>query len=291
MKSGWLVVDKPLGITSTKLGSKLKRILSVSKIGHVGTLDPMASGVILYAIGEATKFIPYLNYNEEEYKKEYLFEVTFGKATDTFDLEGKVTDESDIIPSHDSILKIIQKFKGEIIQTPPTYSAIHINGKRAYSLARSGIQFDVPKRTVFIDSLELISFKENKALFLVKCSKGTYIRSLAVDIAKELETLGHISFLRRVKDGKINESLCLTINETTNYNDCVAFLFSIEAFLDDIPVLMVDIAKELAIVQGKKIECHLKNCLVRVHSNLGRFIGVAVCEDGVLHAKRLLSTC
>ena len=200
MINGWLFIDKPLGITSVQLIGKVRRIINGDKAGHAGTLDPLASGILPLAFGEATKLIPCVM----EGDKEYVFTVEWGKETDTFDAEGKVTEVSDVMPLKKDIEKIIPQFTGKILQKPPKYSAIKIDGQRAYSMARDGKEPDMPIREVMIYELYLKESKEKCAEFFVRCSKGTYVRSLATDIARALGTRGFVTELRRLRVGKIS---------------------------------------------------------------------------------------
>ncbi|MCL2505461.1 MAG: tRNA pseudouridine(55) synthase TruB [Alphaproteobacteria bacterium] len=198
--NGWLFIDKPLGLTSVQLMGKVRRIIKGDKAGHAGTLDPLASGVLPLAFGEATKLIPCVVGGD----KEYVFTVEWGKETDTFDSEGKVTEVSDVMPAKEDIEKIILSFIGRIRQKPPKFSAIKIDGQRAYDMARAGKEPEMPVREVMIYELHLKESKENNATFFVRCSKGTYIRSLAVDIARALGTRGFVAELRRIRVGKIS---------------------------------------------------------------------------------------
>lgn len=196
--NGWLIIDKPQGMGSTDVVNTTRRLLNANKNGHAGTLDPFATGVLPIAFGEATKIIPFVT----DGNKAYEFTLKFGAATNTDDIEGEITQTSSFIPSKEEILKILPSFIGEIEQTPPMYSAIKINGERAYKLARAGQEIDMPKRTVRIFSLELSNQTAPDSFhFKVSCSKGTYVRALGRDIALKLNTVGHLTELRRTKCG------------------------------------------------------------------------------------------
>ena len=195
--NGWVIVDKPVGMTSTRVVSLVKRLFNTKKAGHGGTLDPFATGVLPIALGEATKTMPYIL----ESSKAYRFRVKWGEGRSTEDLEGEVTEISAHRPTPADIGHILSQFCGEIEQVPPRYSAIHIDGKRAYDLARAGEDFEVPSRRVTIESLTFLEADAETALFDVTCSKGTYIRSLARDMARALGTCGHLIELRRTKAG------------------------------------------------------------------------------------------
>lgn len=197
--NGWLIVDKPRDIGSTQVVNLTRRLFNAKKNGHAGTLDPFATGILPIAFGEATKLLPYVT----DGRKEYEFVVQWGKATDTGDSEGKIVSESDKIPDREEILAVIPQFVGQINQVPPAYSAIKINGRRAYALARSGEEVSIPERTVEVYALELLEeLPEGQARFRVECSKGTYVRSLGRDLAEKLGTCGFLQELRRTKCGQ-----------------------------------------------------------------------------------------
>ena len=203
-KSGWIFIDKPIGLTSNSLLQKVRLNLGRVKAGFVGTLDPLASGCLPIAVGHATKVINLA----EKVDKEYIFTICWGKQTDTGDLEGKVIKEKKEFPLNYNIKKILPNFVGTIQQTPPRCSSIKINGLRAYTLARKKIGFELKKREVKIFSLKLLKqLSLDKAEFYVKCSSGTYIRSLAESISEALGTVGVLIQLRRVGFGNFNKNL------------------------------------------------------------------------------------
>ena len=196
--NGWLIVDKPQGLTSTDVVNQTRRLFDANKNGHAGTLDPFATGVLPIAFGEATKLIPYVMDGD----KIYEFTLKFGSSTNTDDIEGIPVQTGGHIPSKQQILDVLPSFLGQIEQTPPPYSAIKINGERAYKLAREGEILDIPSRTITIKSLNLIEQTSADSFsFCVECSKGTYVRSLGRDIALKLSTFGHLTALRRTKCG------------------------------------------------------------------------------------------
>ncbi|MEM9279063.1 MAG: tRNA pseudouridine(55) synthase TruB [Pseudomonadota bacterium] len=199
--SGWVVLDKPAGIGSTQCVGKIKWLYQAAKAGHAGTLDPLASGMLPLALGEATRTVPYIMDGE----KTYRFTVTWGAETNTDDLEGEVVRTSDKRPSKDDIVSLLPKFSGDISQVPPKFSAIKINGERAYKLAREGEEVEIEPRQVTIHSLELVSVADDKATFETRCSKGTYVRVLARDMGRELDCFGHITELRRISVGPFLE--------------------------------------------------------------------------------------
>ncbi len=237
--NGWVLVDKPRNITSTDVVSITRRMFKAQKNGHAGTLDPFATGLLPVAFGEATKLLPYV----VEGKKEYEFIIQWGKETDTLDTEGEVVATSDKFPTEVEILKTLPLFMGKIEQTPPAYSAIKINGQRAYDLARKGEDVKIPPRVVEIFDLELLEMLPNRQSRLrVCCSKGTYIRTLGKDIAQKLETKGYLTELRRTKCGifDIEHAIGLETMENMVYEEgSKDFLLPIRACLRDIAVIAV----------------------------------------------------
>ncbi|MER8372204.1 tRNA pseudouridine(55) synthase TruB [Mesorhizobium sp. M1338] len=193
--SGWLILDKPVGMGSTEAVSKIKWLFQAEKAGHAGTLDPLASGMLPIALGEATKTVPYV----QDGAKIYRFTVAWGQERSTDDLEGPVTKESDLRPSEAEVLALLPKYTGIIMQTPPQFSAIKIAGERAYDLARDGATVDIPPREVEIGRLDIVGHNADHTVFEVECGKGTYVRSLARDMGRDLGCFGHISELRRVE--------------------------------------------------------------------------------------------
>ncbi|MER9136794.1 tRNA pseudouridine(55) synthase TruB [Mesorhizobium sp. M0830] len=193
--SGWLILDKPVGMGSTEAVSKIKWLFQAEKAGHAGTLDPLASGMLPIALGEATKTVPYV----QDGAKIYRFTVAWGQERSTDDLEGPVTKESDLRPSEAEVKALLPKYTGVIMQTPPQFSAIKIAGERAYDLARDGATIDIPPREVEIGRLDIVGHSADHTVFEVECGKGTYVRSLARDMGRDLGCFGHISELRRVE--------------------------------------------------------------------------------------------
>lgn len=196
--NGWLALDKPIGMSSNFALTQVKKLLPRGvKVGHAGTLDPLAQGVLPVAIGEATKTVQYMM----DADKEYEFDICWGSETTTADKEGEIIASGGYIPDSREIEKIIPEFVGEIFQTPPIYSAIKINGQPAYKLAREGVDVELKQRLVNIASLELLHHESNISRLRVHCGKGTYVRSLAVDIARKLGSLGHVIYLNRTRVG------------------------------------------------------------------------------------------
>ena len=199
-KQGWINLYKPKNITSFKAINSIKKKFSIDKIGHAGTLDPMAEGVLPIAIGKATKLIPYIS----NLNKEYEFTVTWGTQTTTDDAEGKILFESNYLPKRKEIEMKIINYIGYINQIPPKVSAVKINGKRAYKLFRENKKFTIQPKKVFIENLSITDHCINKTSFKILCGQGFYVRSLARDLAIDLKTYGHISSLKRSKVGKFN---------------------------------------------------------------------------------------
>ncbi|WP_027142033.1 tRNA pseudouridine(55) synthase TruB [Mesorhizobium sp. WSM3626] len=193
--SGWVVLDKPVGMGSTEAVSKIKWLFQAEKAGHAGTLDPLASGMLPIALGEATKTVPYV----QDGAKVYRFTVAWGDERSTDDLEGPVTKSSELRPAEAEVRALLPKYTGVIMQTPPQFSAIKIAGERAYDLAREGGTVDIPAREIEIGRLDIVEHKPDRTIFEVECGKGTYVRSLARDMGRDLGCFGHISELRRVE--------------------------------------------------------------------------------------------
>jgi tRNA pseudouridine55 synthase len=207
---GWLAIDKPAGMTSAHVVAVLKRAFRPEKIGHAGTLDPLATGILPIALGEATKTVPYLM----EAAKTYSFTVRWGAATSTDDSEGEVTATSPVRPSREAIEAALPKFRGDILQVPPQVSAVKVDGERAYDLARAGESFDLKPRPARVDAFDLVDMPSaDEARFTVKSGKGCYMRALARDLSKEVNTLGHITVLRRHRVGRFDETLAIPLEK------------------------------------------------------------------------------
>ncbi len=241
--NGWINLDKPAGMTSTQAVGAVKRLLKPQKIGHAGTLDPLATGVLPLALGEATKTVSFMM----DAGKEYRFTVRFGERTDTDDAEGKIVAMSDFLPSDAEITRILPRFTGEIEQMPPAYSALKINGQRAYDLARAGEEVVLEPRQVRIDALSLAERPDAAhAVFEATCGKGTYIRSLARDLAQALGTEGHVTALRRTRVGGFLASEAISLDFLQEMGQSappineVPWILPPQAALDDIPALPVD---------------------------------------------------
>ena len=253
--SGWLILDKPRGLGSTQAVSAVKRVLrqggyAKTKVGHGGTLDPLAEGVLPIALGEATKLAGRMLDSD----KIYAFTIRFGEQTDTLDTEGEIVARSDHIPAEGEVAEILARFTGPIEQAPPAYSAIKIDGKRAYDRARAGEAVEMKRRATTIHALDLRETEGAEATLVAHVSKGTYIRSLARDIAHALGTVGHVTYLRRIKAGPFLEDQAISLDmleEAAKGAAIENLLLPLEAGLDDIPALQLDPDSAQAVRQGR----------------------------------------
>ena len=249
---GWLNLNKPEGISSAQAVARVKRILQIKKIGHAGTLDPLACGVLPLAIGEATKLLRFLIVDD----KAYIFTIRWGEETTTADKEGRIIARSPIRPSRKEIEQCLVTMHGAIKQIPPQFSAIKIAGKRAYELARRGVEVKIPARQVVIKTFQLLHHEKDTSQFFVECSKGTYIRSLATDLANKLNTKSHVIHLLRSKVGKfsIENTILLENLEKKLYKaDPSGYLLPLEEMLDDIPVISCSGSDSQKLKQGQKL--------------------------------------
>ncbi len=249
--NGWLNIDKPYGMTSTQAIGRVRRVLSPQKIGHAGTLDPLATGVLPIAMGEATKTIPFI----QDAIKTYTFTVVWGERRSTDDAEGDITAISDKRPSQKDILDALPAFIGEIDQTPPLFSAIKIDGQRAYDLARQGERPEIKSRKTYIKSFELIEARQDDADFRVICGKGTYVRALARDIAVKMGTLGYVSKLTREKVGIFTTESAISLDKLAQMEYVAALneaLQPLQIVLDDIPALSLK-QEEAAMLKSGQI--------------------------------------
>lgn len=257
---GWLNIYKPKGISSAKAVAIIKRKLpKKTKIGHAGTLDLEAEGILPIAIGKATKLIKFM----QDARKEYLFEVKFGARTDTADAAGEIIETCSNVPSENEAREVCSSFLGKIEQIPPAYSALKIDGRRAYDLAREGKEVKLSSREIEIYSLKLEKYNSQipSATYIAECSKGTYIRTLAEDISLSLKSLGFVLLLARRKVGIFNISNSLEIStlEDVDSDSLSEFLFNMEVVLDGIPVLDVDADIARSVIYGQKIKLDSKD--------------------------------
>lgn len=257
MLNGWLIIDKPVGPTSTQMVGAVKRALRDGgypkvKVGHGGTLDPLASGVLPVALGEATK----LSGRMLDADKAYEFTIDFGTETDTLDAEGKVVATSEKRPTLAEVEAVLPGFTGEIVQIPPAFSALKVDGKRAYALARAGEEVALKSRRVTIHSLAVTGSGPGEATLAASVSKGTYIRSLARDIAHALDTVGQVTMLHRTRAGPFTLERAISLDklsEAAKARSLEQHLLPLTAGLDDIPALSVDPDQAGALRQGRKL--------------------------------------
>lgn len=257
MLHGWIILDKPFGLGSTKAVGAIKRILRESgepktKVGHGGTLDPLASGVLPIALGEATKLCGRML----DATKTYEFAVRFGEETTTLDREGEVVEVSKVRPSRREIEAILPRFTGAIDQVPPAYSALKIGGKPAYARVRAGEDVEMGVRRVTIHDLSLLSVEGDEAILCAAVSKGTYIRSLARDIARQLNSVGHVSMLKRVRAGPFSLDSAISLDfleEAAKARALTRTVLPLEAALDDIPALPVTSRQAEMLRQGQRL--------------------------------------
>jgi tRNA pseudouridine55 synthase len=250
---GWLIIDKPLYVTSSHVVHRIKRKFGKIKVGHAGTLDPLATGILPIALGEATKTVPYVVAE----KKRYQFEVTWGEERSTDDAEGEVLTKSLKRPSKDHILCILNEFEGEILQTPPLYSAIKVKGERAYTLMRSQKAINLPPRPIKIFSFILKRILSvDKALFEVETGKGAYVRALARDMGRKLGCYGYASMITRLSVGKFEKKHAIPLEKLAYLEQNVIlreYVKAIPAVLDDIPAVYVSEIQAQCLRQGQGI--------------------------------------
>ena len=247
---GWVILDKPVGMTSTLAVSRLKRIYNAKKAGHAGTLDPLASGILPVAFGEATKTVPFVQDGE----KAYRFTVRWGIETDSDDSDGKPVETSDMRPGVDQVVQALPNFIGTILQRPPAFSAIKIAGERAYDLARDGEIVEIEPRPVTINSLELVDSTEDTATLEAQCGKGTYVRSIARDLGRMLGCYGHVVALRRTRVGPFTEADLSTFADLEESPEAAArHMRSVEAGLSELRCVVIDRNNAARLRRGQSI--------------------------------------
>jgi tRNA pseudouridine55 synthase len=251
--SGWINLDKPYDLGSTHAVSRVRRIFNAQKAGHAGTLDPLATGILPIALGEATKTVPFLM----DADKAYRFTIAWGRTTATFDREGAILAESDVRPTPDAVDAVLPRFIGEISQIPPAYSAIKVDGERAYDLARAGEEVVLEPRTVVIHEARVAAHPDDDHIILeIECGKGTYVRALVRDIALALGACGHVSELRRTRVGAFTEENAVTLESLEDLGHKARqseALLPVETALDDIPALAVTDEDAFRLKQGRSI--------------------------------------
>jgi tRNA pseudouridine55 synthase len=296
---GWLIIDKPPGLTSTDVVNRVKRAFDAQKAGHGGTLDPLATGVLPIAFGHATKTVPYVM----DGTKVYRFTLRLGEARDTDDADGQVTATSPSRPSDDELRAALPRFVGDIMQVPPAFSAIKVAGERAYDMAREGRPPDLPPRPARVDRFELLERPgPDHAVFEVQSGKGVYMRSLARDLAAACGTLGHIAALRRLRVGPFTDALSIPLDNCGTGPDMSRaspdLLLPVATALADIPALALTEAEAFGLSNGQAIS--LIDLMGRIPATAqpdgglaramagGRVIGLCRLEDGWLKPERLL---
>ncbi len=291
MTSGWIVLDKDSGQFSRTAGGRIARLLGQKKFGHIGTLDPMASGVLAVAFGNATKMIPFVEDISGADIKEYIFSVQFGFLTTTLDITGQQTACDNFVPNVDDVMSVLPQFIGDILQVPPIYSAIHVNGVRAYQMALSGKMPEMVERPIHIYSLEFLGISGNSWNFKTRCSRGTYVRSIGRDIAAKCGALGTVDMIRRIKSGvfDIKDAVKLDFLENliNNGRDFREILKPVDFGLGDIPVLNLDDKAANLYKNGGFIDICGTDGLRRIYSG-DEFIGIGDLFDGILRPKRTI---
>jgi tRNA pseudouridine55 synthase len=298
--TGWLVLDKPAGMGSTDAVSKVKWLFQAEKAGHAGTLDPLASGMLPIALGEATKTVPYVM----DGAKVYRFTVAWGEERSTDDLEGVATRTSDARPDEAAIRALLPRYTGVIMQVPPQFSAIKIGGERAYDLAREGETVDLPAREIEIGRLDIVDAGDpSRTVFEIECGKGTYVRSLARDMGRDLGCFGHISELRRTEVAPFAEDDLVTLAELEeavgptdgdrDFSAADGLLVDIAAALDGLPQVALgeDAAQKVrlgnaVIVRGRDAPIEADEAFVTAR---GRLVAIGSIESGMFHPRRVFA--
>lgn len=284
MNDGFINLNKPSDMTSHDAVNHIRRIFSTRKVGHAGTLDPEACGVLPIAINQATKFIEYLT----DCDKSYRAEILFGISTDSGDLDGKIIARAENfnMPTTDELNATLKSFVGEIEQTPPKFSAIKIHGRKAYDLARKNLEFDMPRRLVKIFRLEIINLEKNSATIEIDCGKGTYIRSLAIDIGERLNLPTTLKNLTRLRVGDFDLKNSLTLDEIKKFGaDC---LLPIEDCLKHLPTFELNERRIRAFINGLPTTVNAPDeKVLRVISG-EKFLGVGRIERGELKSSKII---
>ena len=291
---GWLIFDKPEGMNSTRAVGLVKSLYDAAKAGHAGTLDPLATGVLPIALGEATKTVPFV----VEGSKVYRFTVRFGIETNTDDAEGKVTASSDRRPSSPEIEATLPRFTGEIIQVPPRFSALKVEGARAYELARDEEQFELEPRPVSIARLTLVAHPDKDHCILeTECGKGTYVRALARDLGRALGSHGHVAALRRTRVGPFGEDRAVSVERlealASDRDDLVTALEPVEIALRGIPALAVSAADAARLRRGQPVLLRGRDAPILAGTIYamarGTLVAVGEVSEGELKPRRIFN--
>jgi tRNA pseudouridine55 synthase len=290
--SGWLAIDKPKNMTSVDVLAIIKRMIKFKKIGHAGTLDPDATGVLLIAVGEATKLVE-LAMNKV---KRYRFTIKFGQSTDTLDAAGRVLEEDDRLPDESALKVALKNHLGKRMQVPPAYSAIKVNGKRAYDMARENISFELKGREVQLFDGEITMVSSDEAECEITCGRGYYVRSLMRDICKNCGVLGHVSSLRRTKVGKFEEDDAILLEDFKTLVHNVGkpslenLIRPLDAVLDDILVQQVSANNALKLKQGQKLLLdNYRESDVVLAKCENEIIAICKFEEGLLKPKTVFN--
>jgi tRNA pseudouridine55 synthase len=295
---GWIVLDKPVGMTSTYAVSVIKRLFAAKRVGHAGTLDPLASGCLPIALGEATKTVPFVF----DGRKTYRFTIRWGEERDTDDAEGRVAATSAVRPDAAAIRALLPRFTGTIEQIPPRFSAIKVDGERAYDLARDGEAVELKARTVEIYRLDLLDTPDpDHAVLAAECGKGTYVRALARDLGRALGALGHVSALRRDRVGPFGEAEMISLEQlealchraAAGEQNLADVLLPIETALDDIPALAVSPADAARLQRGQAVllrgrDAAIFSGIVAVACG-GAIVAIAEVDRGEIVPKRVFN--
>jgi len=293
--NGWLILDKPEGMTSTKAVGRTRWLYDAAKAGHAGTLDPLATGVLPIALGEATKTVPFA----VEGTKAYRFAVQFGAETDTDDAKGKILQTSDFRPSRADIAAALQAFVGEIEQVPPRFSALKVDGARAYDLARDDEDFELAPRTVIIDRLKPVDHPDaDHCVIEAECGKGTYVRALARDLGRALGCLGHVSALRRTRVGAFTEAEAVTLEAVEAAAEdgpeaARALLKPVESALQELPALSFSSADAARLRQGQAVLVRGRDAPIMTGPvyalSKGALVALGELEEGAFRPKRIFN--
>jgi tRNA pseudouridine55 synthase len=294
---GWLILDKPHGLSSNQALGRLKRLFKPKKVGHAGTLDPLATGVLPVAFGEATKTVAHV----VDCEKTYDFTVSWGVETDTDDAEGRPVRTGDGRPTMEALSGALSQFVGQIMQVPPAFSAIKVDGERAYDLARDGAVVDLAPRPVSVYELEILEMASpDFTRFCCICGKGTYVRSIARDLGRMLGCLGHIRSLRRTRVGPFDEGQAISLekleglgNSDGGHDALVSTILPVETALDDIPAIAISGEDAARLRRGQSILIRGGNAPILqgpVYSTShGLLIAIGEVERGALHPVRVFN--
>ncbi|MFA5898787.1 MAG: tRNA pseudouridine(55) synthase TruB [Hyphomicrobium sp.] len=290
---GWVVLDKPVGMTSTQAVGAVRRLFAAQKAGHAGTLDPLATGILPIALGEATKTVPFAVDGE----KAYRFTVRFGAETDTDDAEGQIVRTSEILPTLEDIESVLPDFMGEISQVPPAFSAIKVDGNRAYDLARNGETVVLEPRWIVVEDLRLVDMPDaSTAILEAECGKGTYVRALARDIGRALGSAAHVIALRRTRVGSFDMPVSvqlITLQEAAEAGEIGQYLQPVEAALEDIPGLSVGPGDAVNLSRGQSVlvrgrDAPILNGAAYAHFK-GRILALGELEKGSFKPTRVFN--